>query len=457
MGRIEGHGGDLAVNVARGHGVETMFTLSGGHVFPLYDGAVRAQPPMRLVDVRHEQTAVFAAEASAKLTRKPGLAVLTAGPGVTNGISGVATAHFNGSPLLVLGGRAPQGRWGTGSLQEIDHPPLLEPITKHAGTVPSADQVASGVDAALRLATAPHRGPVFLDVPLEHLFDQAGVEAPQGERPAPVEPDPDAVGAAADALARAQRPVLVLGSDVWTEGAEQAAREAAEELAVPVITNGMGRGVLPSGHEQLVTRARSTAFGLADLVIVAGSPLDFRLGYGHFGGKDGAPRAEVVHLADSADQLATHVGLAAGVYGDFTRIFTALAETAGRRDTGSFAEWRKRLRGAAHAAVGRDRELMESNADPIHPARIYGELRPMLGDDAVVIGDGGDFVSFAGKFIEPSRPGCWLDPRPVRLPRHRARLRGRGPPLPAVGAGRVAARRRSRGLLSHGRGHAGAP
>src|SRR3954465_6647544 len=122
MNQVTGHGGQLAVAVARAHGVETMFTLSGGHVFPLYDGAVTADPPMRLVDVRHEQTAVFAAEATAKLSRRPGLAVLTAGPGVTNGVSAVTTAHFNGAPVLVLGGRAPAFRWGSGALQELDHP-----------------------------------------------------------------------------------------------------------------------------------------------------------------------------------------------------------------------------------------------------------------------------------------------------------------------------------------------
>src|SRR5450759_3781687 len=129
-----GHGGMHAVAAARRSGVETMFTLSGGHVFPLYDGAVKADPPMRIVDVRHEQTAVFAAEATARLTRAPGLAVLTAGPGVTNGISAVTTAHFNGSPVVVIGGRAPDYRWGSGSLQELDHPALLEPITKRAWT-----------------------------------------------------------------------------------------------------------------------------------------------------------------------------------------------------------------------------------------------------------------------------------------------------------------------------------
>src|SRR6266480_6059405 len=164
------HGGARAVAAARRHGVATMFTLSGGHVFPLYDGAVKAAPPMRLVDVRHEQTAVFAAEATAKLTRTPGFAVLTAGPGVTNGVSAIATAYFNGSPVVVLGGRAPDFRWGAGSLQELDHPPLLAPITKRAWTEHTTAGTAAAVDEAFRLAGTPHRGPVFLDIPIEALF-----------------------------------------------------------------------------------------------------------------------------------------------------------------------------------------------------------------------------------------------------------------------------------------------
>ena len=179
------HGGAQAVAAARRHGVQTMFTLSGGHVFPLYDGAVHAEPPMRILDVRHEQTAVFAAEATARLTREPGLAVLTAGPGVTNGISAVTTAHFNGSAVVILAGRAPDYRWGAGSLQEIDHPQLLAPVTKRAWTEHAASGVGASVDEAFRLAAAPHRGPVFLDAALEALFGPAGRRT---ARPAPQPP-----------------------------------------------------------------------------------------------------------------------------------------------------------------------------------------------------------------------------------------------------------------------------
>jgi len=408
------HGGALAVAAARRNGVTTMFTLSGAHVFPLYDGAVTADPPMPIIDVRHEQTAVFAAEATARLTRRPGLAVLTAGPGVTNGISAVTTAHFNGTPVVVLAGRASDGRWGAGSLQELDHPPLLAPVTKRAWTVHDANLVGAAVDEAFALAGARHRGPVFLDASLEALFGAAAEPADPAPRVAPGaavrdRPDPADVTAVARLLAAADRPVLVLGSDVWLDGAEHAARAAAERLALPVIANGQGRGILPAGHPQLVTRARSVAFSEADLVIVGGAPLDFRLGYGRFGGKDGPP-APVVHLADAADQLARHCELAGSAAGDLATIFTALAAEGAAGDWA--ADWLPRLQDVATRQLAADTTLLHSQARPIHPLRIYGELASLLQPDALVIGDGGDFVSYAGKHVEPQRPGGWLDPGP---------------------------------------------
>ena len=418
------HGGAHAVAAARLHGASTMFTLSGGHVFPLYDGAVKADPPMRMVDVRHEQTAVFAAEATARLTRTPGLAVVTAGPGVTNAVSAITTAWFNGSPMVVLGGRAPDYRWGSGGLQEIDHPPLLAPVTKRAWTEHRASAVGASVDEAFRLATAPHRGPVFLDFAMEALFGDGGPDlpaaAPGGQEAAAVAgPDAADVEAIAGLLARASRPVLVLGSDVWLTGAEAAARQAACELRLPVVANGQGRGILPAGHELLVTRARSAAFGAADLVLVAGTPLDFRLGYGEFGGRDGSGPAQVVHVADSPGHLATHCTLAASAAGDLMRFFTMLAGAVpeAMRQAGAAAApwadtWLPRLSAAARAAIAADQALLTSDAEPVHPMRVYGELAQVLDDDAVVIGDGGDFVSYAGKYLEPQRPGGWLDPGP---------------------------------------------
>ncbi len=401
-----GHSGTVAVAVARAHGVETMFTLSGAHVFPMYDGAVQADPPMRLLDVRHEATAAFAAEATGKLTRTPGLAVLTAGPGVTNGVSAIAQAQFAGSPMVVVGGRAPQNRWGTGSLQELDQPPIVASVAKLARTLPTAGDVLDGMHEAFTEAGSSHRGPVFVDVPMDEFFNPAAGVVPSGGGRRGAEPDPDALQQIARLLGAASRPVLILGTDVWADGAEVAALRFVEEVGVPAITNGMGRGVIPGGHPLLVTKARGKALKEPDLVVVIGTPLDFRLGYGIFGD------AQVVHVADSPAQVSSHATLAASAAGDLTAALDGIQAAMERGAKPDWSAWIGDLQDTVTQAVERDRLLLSAEADPIHPARIYGELVPRLADDAVVIGDGGDFVSFAGKFVEPRRPGGWLDPGP---------------------------------------------
>jgi len=400
-GTVDGHGGDLALAALRAFGVTEMFTLSGGHVFPLYDAAHKAGFP--LYDVRHEQSAVFAAEAVAKLRRRPGLAVLTAGPGVTNGISGLTSAFFNASPVLVLGGRAPAFRWGSGSLQEMDHIPLVAPVTKHAATVMATEDIPAAINTALTAAMTTHRGPAFLDLPLEVIFSTADVAIPAAEIPV-VEPDPEEVARAAALIAGAQQPVIIAGSDVYGGDAIAALREAAEALTVPVFTNGMGRGALPPEHPLAFAKARRAALRGADVVVVIGTPLDFRLGFGDFDG------AQVVHIVDAPSQRAAHVTPAASPAGDLRVILSQIASYNG--DRVDHNDWVQELRVAEDVAKTRDAEAMLADSDPIKPARVYGELRKVLDRDAVTIGDGGDFVSYAGKYLEPATPGSWLDPGP---------------------------------------------
>src|SRR5437763_14690297 len=178
---MEGHGGELLVSTLAGYGVGEIFTLSGGHIFSIYDGAVKAG--WRILDVRHEQTATWAAEGTAKLTRRPGVAVLTAGPGVTNGVSAITTAHFNGSPLVVLGGRAPQARWGAGSLQELDHVPIVAAITKLARAVTAPSDSPKAVGAAGATAMTPHLRPAVLDFPFDVVFAPAEADVPDAATP----------------------------------------------------------------------------------------------------------------------------------------------------------------------------------------------------------------------------------------------------------------------------------
>jgi acetolactate synthase-1/2/3 large subunit len=362
----QGNVGQVMVAALQPFGVDHMFTLNGGHIWPLYDGA--RTHGVRIVDTRHEQTATWAAEAWAKLTRRPGLAVLTAGPGITNGISAITSAHFNGAPLVVIGGRAPQDRWGSGSLQE------------------------------------PHRGPVFIDVPMDVVFAPSSADIDGGTSPTGTEPDPDDVATAAALIATAERPAIIAGSDVYWAGAWDALRAAVEHLRVPCFANGMGRGCLPADHALSFTRTRGLLKTDADLVVVIGAPLDFRLGYGRFGG------ANVVHVADSRDGLATHVQTAATVAGDLAAFLTSLAAYAGPR--ADHEAWLSRLRDAEQAAAARDVALLEATASPIKPTRVFGELKRRLARDAVVICDGGDFASYAGKLVDVYTPGTWLDTGP---------------------------------------------
>jgi len=405
---IEADGGRLAAEVLRRHDVDTVFTLSGGHLFPLYDGCVKTDT--RLVDVRHEQTATFAAEGWGKVTRRPGAAALTAGPGVTNGVSAMTAAWMNGSPLLVIGGRAPQARWGAGSLQELDHVPIVSSITKHAATLPAPDRIPEGLDRALRSACSPHRGPAFVDVPLDAwgVASATVPDAPDRATLAGDAPDPEHVRAIARLVAEAERPVLVVGGDVFWACAEEPLRTFVETARVPAFANGMGRGLLAADHELAYSRARRTALKEADLVVVAGTPLDFRLGFGAFGA--GVP---VVHLCDAPESVSANVALAASTAGDLHRTFAELAEaTATLPGTFDHEAWVGRLRDEEEARRAGEVDALEADGEPIRPSRVYGELRHRLDRDAIVIGDGGDFVSYAGKYVDTFTPGCFLDPGP---------------------------------------------
>ena len=397
---VAGHAGEQAVAAMMRFGTDVMFSLNGGHIWPLYDAA--RNQGMRVVDTRHEQTATFAAEAWAKLTRKPGFAALTAGPGITNGVSAITSAWFNGSPLVVMGGRAPEGRWGSGSLQEMDHVPVVSTITKSALTVKDSTRAGEAAHAAALLSSTAHRGPTFLDFPLD-VFGPASGDLPAFDGISGRDPDPDEVARVAAMIAGAERPAFIVGSDVYWDGAWEELRATVEQLRVPCFFNGLGRGTLPASHELSFLRTRGLLKQRADVVVVLGTPLDFRLGFGRFG------EAQVAHVVDSDGQRAGHVQVPT-VAGDLRTILRSFADASGeRRD---HEDWIRELRDAENAASAADAQLLAAEASPIKPSRIYGELGKRLADDAVVICDGGDFASYAGKFVEVEQPGCWLDTGP---------------------------------------------
>ncbi len=241
----QGHGGRAVSLALRSLAVKHLFTLTGGHIFPILDGC--RQDEIRIIDVRHEQSAAFAAEGWARLTREVGVVAITAGPGVTNSMSALAQAGFNRAPVVALAGRAPTFRWGQGSLQEIDHVPFVDPIAP-ARTVTATEAIARDVLTAVRAALSAPRGPRFLDFPLDVLFNTTDIEVPDAERDETPRPDENAMQSIADELARAERPAIIAGSNVWMDGAEDQLVELAEAAGVPVFMNGQGRGCLTADH-----------------------------------------------------------------------------------------------------------------------------------------------------------------------------------------------------------------
>ena len=435
-------------------GTDVMFTLNGGHVWPLYDAA--RDQGMRIVDTRHEQTATFAAEGWAKLTRRPGFAVLTAGPGITNGVSAITTAHFNGSPLVVLGGRAPQARWGAG-LAAGARPRADRRVDHEVGRARSPTPSDAGDDGPRtrsRLAMTPHRGPVFLDFPLDVSSARSTAELPDRRRsPRGDDPDPDDVARAGGADRRGRAPGVhrrqrrLLGRRVG-----RAARRRRARCGCRASSTASAAACLPADHElaflahprpaEAASRPRGRARHAARLPPRL-RPLRRRAGR--------APRRRRVA---GAPRTSTSPTVAGDLAADPA---TALADYGGdrasitRRGSPSCATPRRRGAAAERAAARRRRRPDQADRGSTASCA-SGSAR-----DAVVICDGGDFVSYAGKFVEVFEPGCWLDPGPYGC-------LGNGPGLRDRGAGRpprrqvVRAARRRRGRVQpDGRRHARAP
>ena len=398
------HGGRLVAKALKSRGVEHLFTLSGGHLFSIYDGC--KEEGIGLVDVRHEQTAAFAAEGMAKATRGVGVAALTAGPGVTNGMSAIAGAQANGSPVCVLGGRAPEMRWGSGSLQEIDHLPFVAPLVKSAETVKDPAAIAARTAAALDLAAEAPSGPTFIDYPLDVVFSEAEAEVPAPPASGPGEPA-EGVEEAAALLAAAERPAIMAGSGLYWARGETQLRALAEALGIPVLLNGLGRGCLPADHELAFSRARGVALKEADVALVVGVPMDFRLGFGGSFGEE----TKIVRLDVAPNALSANRAPELDLVGDVAASLAALAEAAGGGEPRS-GEWLARLRAVEEEKRAAERAELDDPRSPLHPVRVYRELGEVLDRDAIVVGDGGDFVSYAGRFIDTYQPGCWMDPGP---------------------------------------------
>jgi acetolactate synthase-1/2/3 large subunit len=406
----EATGGELVARVLKQAGVGHVFTLCGGHILPIYDGCVSES--IRVIDVRHEQAAAHAADAYARLTRSVGVAIVTAGPGVTDAVTGVANAYAARSPMLLIGGAAPLGLRGLGALQEMEQVALLRPITKGAWSVAETRQIPEVLTTAIRTALSGRPGPVFVEIPVDLLLNRVEdrlAPIPTGYvHRVPALADPDAVARLATLLASAERPVVMAGSGVYWDDAAKSLAAFAERAGIPVFMNGAGRGVLAHDHPLAFAQARGWALGNADVVLVLGAPLDFRLGYGRT--PTFAEDARVAMVDCDGTELGRNRPLEVGVVGHIGRVLDQLADAIPGGMAARVDAWRARV--ADRERHGREQLLAQAASTdvPISHYRWAAEIAKVVTPDTIVVGDGGDVVGCASKLVPLHRPGQWLDP-----------------------------------------------
>lgn len=408
------HGGKLAARALKEAGVECIFTLSGGHVMAIYDGCL--DEGIKVVDVRHEQAAVHAADAWSRLNPgKIGCAVLTAGPGVTDGVTGVANAWRANSPILVIGGQGPFNNLRRGSLQEMDHVSVMKPITKWADTCYDTTRIPEYIEMGIRIAVSGNPGPAFLEIPIDVLSREVEWEdvrfpkmRPQPPVLMPAESD---VVYALDVLKTAKKPVMMAGTSVKWSNAASTIQQFIEKTHIPTFVNGMGRGTVKPGTPELMNRVRKEAIKQCDVFICAGVLLDFRLGFGRTIPAD----ARIIQLDVENELIGTNRSADAAVVGNLAASFDMMMQVMDQRgDSIDHSDWRDQL-------IAREAELetafaaqLDSDEVPIDPLRLCREIRDFVADkDVILIGDGGDIVAQASKVLPVPEENCWMDPGPL--------------------------------------------
>lgn len=411
MGHVSG--GQLVARMLKKEGVKHIFTLSGLHVAPIYAGCV--EEGIQVIDTRHEQAAAHAADAYARITRGVGVAVVTAGPGVTDALTGVANAHAASSPMILLGGAAPIFNQSRGSLQEMEQVDLFHRISKWSDRVPTPELVPSYLAKAFRVALSGRPGPVFLELAWDVLcnaVDEDSLTMPTHYRTdARCPPDPRKVEEAMALLAKAERPAVIAGSSVYWDGAWEPLRRFVERAQLPVYLNGAGRGCLPSQHPLFFQHTRKDALTNADLVFVIGTPFDFRLNYGNE--PTFSAHSKIVQVDIDPTEVGRNRVVDVGIIGDSFSALEAFAAAApaAKRDT-----YLSTLRESEKKKSAGIQEWCRDDSSPIHHYRLAKEMSDVAnaaGQDPVFVADGGNWVAMAAKVIQLERPGRWLDPGPL--------------------------------------------
>ena len=406
-------GGHLVAKALKSEGVDTIFTLCGGHIIDIYDGCI--DEGIKIVDVRHEQVAAHAADGYARQTGRLGCVVTTAGPGCTNAVTGIATALRSESPVLHIGGQSALVQWKMGGLQDLPHVDLMRPITKFASTVMSTERVADMVAMAAREAFAGAYGPVYLEIPRDVLDREIDVSRAVLPKAGQYRASTRAVGdlgdieRLADLLVNAERPAILYGQQVWAARGHQEAVALLKGLDIPGYFNGASRGLLPPGDPHHFDRTRSEAFAKADVIVIVGTPFDFRMGYGK---RISAPA--LVQIDMDYRTVGKNRDVTLGIAGDPGAVLAAVLQAASGRIKNDKRQarrrWMKELSAAEEVATEKLMPLFKSNSTPIHPYRVAYELNEFLSDDTIYIGDGGDVVTISAQAVRPRKPGQWMDP-----------------------------------------------
>ena len=406
-------GGHLVAKALKNEGVDTIFTLCGGHIIDIYDGCL--DEGIRIIDVRHEQTAAHAADGYARQTGKLGCVVTTAGPGCTNAMTGIATAFRSESPVLHIGGQSSLTQHKMGSLQDLPHVEMMTPITKFAAGVMSTERVADMISMAARECFSGAYGPSYLEIPRDVLDKEIPVETAtvpkSGHYRASVKSigDPDDIKKLGEILMNSKSPAMLVGSQVFMSRGHQAAIDLARSLNIALYMNGASRGILPPGDPHYFNRTRSSAFKKADVIVIVGTPFDFRMGYGKRINND----ATLIHIDQDYRTVGKNRDITLGLAGDPGAILEAVhKEVASNKKNGSEKRksWLDELRSEEIERTEKLMPMFKSEESPIHPYRLAWEINEFLTEDTIYIGDGGDIVTISAQAVQPRSPGNWMDP-----------------------------------------------
>ena len=406
-------GGHLVAKALKAEGVDTIFTLCGGHIIDIYDGCL--DEGIRIVDVRHEQTAAHAADAYARQTGKLGCVVTTAGPGCTNAVTGIATALRSESPVIHIGGQSSLAQHKMGSLQDLPHVEMMSSITKFSAGVMSTERVADMVSMAARECFAGAYGPSYLEIPRDVLDREIPIENAVIPEEKKYRASVNSIGdirdieALASILRGATKPAMLVGSQVFMSRGHESAIQLARTLNIPLYMNGASRGILPPGDPNYFNRTRRQAFNDADVIVIVGTPFDFRMGYGKRIRSD----AILVQIDQDYRTVGKNRDISLGLVGDPGAILSAVFEAIkGDTDRGSEdrERWLAELRVSEKAATEKLMPMFLDNSTPIHPYRLAWEINEFLQEDTIYIGDGGDIVTISAQAVQPRAPGNWMDP-----------------------------------------------